>query len=325
MPSAIGLALAAAGAATVPPQWVRIDLTTGVHIDIPAGQPLPDIPGAIGSDGGNPLPPDAMAGKSSGFTPIARARDTLDPARWPARAVAKLFRLDAAGARTGNACTAQFVGPRHLVTAAHCVVDRTSGKPFSGLEVAVRFDNGRAGGGTARATAAFMPGDRAAPATPASAMVTPDLCDDVAVVEITAPLGRATGWLGLRAATTTGALRRFSYPQQSAAVPLLAVRDRPDTPAIVRAAIDAEIAKVRAREPAFSPDDLYLDQGTPIQTEASFLAEPSTQSIPGRSGSAMLDGDGAILALMSRSYGGMTYSCRLDPKAIGMIANIIRR
>ena len=320
--------LMAADAASLPIE--RIDLAAHRHVPVVvAAAPRSETAAKRGTAAPDERSFPATLRMSPGGAgmPLTRAADVIDIARWPARAVAKLFRLDPGGTRTGTACTAEFVGPRHLVTAAHCIVDRTTGQPYPGFEIAAGFDGGKAALGTANAVAAWVRQDVMSPAAPADMIVTATNCSDYAVVEIDRPLGDVTGWLGLRDRPPSSTsdhrmLYRFSYPNQSATVPLMTVRDRPGTPAAVIAALDAEIAKARAHEPAFSPDNLYVDIGEPGRAEGLFIADPTGYALPGQSGSALLDDQGAIVGLLSRSYAGSTYSCRLDAPTIGVIAAI---
>lgn len=76
-----------------------------------------------------PTASPALPARGSTFSTLFRARDLFDLERHPATTAAKLFQLKEDGERQGTACTAQFVGPRHLLTAAHCLVDRATGRP----------------------------------------------------------------------------------------------------------------------------------------------------------------------------------------------------
>lgn len=326
--------LFAALAAAQPTVMERIDVPARTHRPVTIVHTPVAVSGADhGRSGDAPLrlpeQPPALTVNGSRFSPLFRARDVFDVARWPARTVAKLFRFDPAGARTNTACTAQFVGPRYLVTAGHCVVDPSTGQPYAAFEVAVRFDAGKSAGGTAKVTAAWVAPRLLRPATTAAdALVTPDRCDDVAVLAIDQPLGTATGWLAMRdRAPVTEPdprmLYRFAYPQQSNAAALAAARARPGLPDAAKATLDAMIEKARTSEPDFSPDNLYFDYGRADLAEGRFIAERTGYGLPGRSGGALLDGNGSIVAILSRGYGGASYSCRLDADTIGTLAAIV--
>ena len=330
----VGWVLATA-VAPVPVAMERVDLSAhslrseaivATPIASTAGHP----PDAASSQPAWPATPPALTARGSRFSPLYRARDVLDTARWPARATAKLFRLNDDGTREGSACTASFVGPRHLVTAGHCVIDPATGRPHSGLELAVGYDAGQGVGTPVAVVRSWFPSALLGSMAGAAARVTADRCDDFAVVEIAEPRGATTGWLGMRdhvpvAGPDDRLLYRFSYPNQSAVVTLAATRDRPETPPAIRMALDAAIARARATEPDFAPDSLYFDYGRADLAEGLYVAERSGNAVPGRSGSALLDDTGAIVAVMSRSGGGLSYSCRLDSAAIGAIEAIVDR
>jgi hypothetical protein len=263
-----------------------------------------------------------LPARNSRFSTLFRARDILDLENTPARSVAKLFRMTADNKRSPTACTAQFIGPRHLLTAGHCIVDRSKGVPHPGFEVASRFDLGASPDGPPlKVTRAWVPADQWIMTNPLDALVTPEKCSDFAVIETDRDAAPAVGWLALRAAPADGLLHRFSYPHRSAADTILSLPSGADPASI--AFIEKERADTLRHEAEFSPANLYYEYGMPDVVERSYFAERNGYSLPGRSGSALVDTTGAIVALLSRTYEGATYNCRLTPAEIGAIAAIV--
>lgn len=264
--------------------------------------------------------------RGSRFSSLMRARDLFDLDAYPARVVAKLYRLDAEGKRQGTACTAQFVGPRHLLTAAHCLVDRTVGRPHPGFEIALRYDGGR-DRGVLPITAAWAPTSETT-ARPSVIHATGPIdwaadCHDVALIEVAEPAGRRLGWLGMSTLTDPAVtLHRFSYPNESTTAAIERQLQRGGEPDDIRNHLNRTLANSRLTEPDFSPDNLYYEFGPADQIHDEALSERNGAILPGRSGSAMIDGSGNVLGVMSRAVSGVNYSCRLNPDLIGTFATI---
>lgn len=268
----------------------------------------------------------ALPVRGSNFSTLFRARDLFDLSRHPATTAAKLFRLTDDGERQGTACTAQFVGPRHLVTAAHCLIDRTAGRPHPGFEIAVRHDGG-ADQGLHRVIAAWAPAPEVEPRPTVIQVDRPvDLaadCHDVALIEIDAPAGAQTGWLGMSSQVNPSApVHRFSYPHESSASVLERLLASEDHSEDVRAHLSGEIDSRQLTEPDFSAANLYYGYGVPDAVYDEAVSERSGAVLPGRSGSAMIDADARVVAVMSRAALGENYSCRLTPALIGAFAAI---
>lgn len=335
-PFALILILASAcipakAAANPPPGLSRIDFATGAVVPwAPGAAPLAATQGAPGSDAGERLAlPDAappLPMRGSRFSPLMRARDLFDIGLYPARAVAKLYRLDADGNRQGTACTAQFVGPRHLLTAAHCLVDRTIGRPHPGFEIALRHDGGE-DQGVLPVTAAWAPAGELTQ-RPSIIQATGPIdwaadCRDVALIEVPEPAGARLGWLGMASrADPDAVLHRFSYPNESSAARLerdLADGNWPDN---VREHLERSLANARRNEPDFSPTNLYYEYGPADQVHEEALSQRTATVLPGRSGSALIDDGAAVLGILSRVTSGVNYNCRLTPALIGAFASI---
>lgn len=224
--------------------------------------------------------------------------------------------------RSATACTATFIGPRHLLTAGHCIVDRSKGVPHPGFEIVSRYDLGKsADGAPFIATRAWVPADQWILTNPLDALVTPEKCSDYAVVEIDRVSPPAIGWLGLRHQPAPGLLHRFSYPHRSAAD--LISPAPPGANAEDVAFIDKERADTLRREAEFAPSNLYYEYGKPDAVEPSHFVDRNGYALPGRSGAALIDSTGAIVGLLSRTYDGATYTCRLTPAEIGAIMAIV--
>lgn len=315
-------------AAVSPATYVEIDFapaaTREVVVDaapVARTRPHPVGPRAGALAVGAP----SLPARGSRFSTLFRARDVVDVTAWPARAVAKLYRLEADGKRGRTACTAQFVGPRHLITAGHCIVDRSKGVPHTGFELTVGHDRGVAAA-THRVRRAWIARGQMRVTDPALQLVTADRCDDLAVIEISEPAGTATGWFGMTADLAPDRLlHRFSYPHQSASAPLMARAADPAVPENARKALKDAAEKAKVTEPDFSPDNLYYEYGHADDLARRYVADRNGYSTPGRSGSALFDKDGAIVALLSRGYNGTSYSCRLGAEDIGAVVAIMRR
>lgn len=274
---------------------------------------------------GDPIAlPDALPyplPRGSRFSTLYRARDLFDVARFPATAITKLHRLDADGKRTEHACTAQFVGPRHLITAAHCIVDLFDRTPHAGFEIAVGYDDGRARL-IAPVVEAWTDDQPGLAADQSLALVTPERCSDFALLALAEPVGEQTGWLGMRASADPATpLHRFSYPHVPAHRAL--ERTMQKLPESDHKAFEPVLARSRTSEPDFSPDNLYYEFGRADRVAPSHLADTNGYVAPGRSGAALIDSDGAVRAILSRGYDGTSYSCRLTPRLIGAFAAII--
>lgn len=259
--------------------------------------------------------------RRSRFSTLYRARDLFDVALFPATAVTKLHRLDADGKRTEHACTAQFVGQRHLITAAHCIVYPFDRTPHAGFEIAVGYDNGGAMM-VAPVVDAWIDDQPGLATDQSLALVTPERCSDFALLAIAEPVGERTGWLGIRAcAAAATPLHRFSYPH----VPGHRALERTigKMPEGARKAFETELARSRTTEPDFSPDNLYYEFGRADHVASSHLADTNGYIAPGRSCAALVDSTGTVQAILSRGYDGTSYSCRLTPELIGALAAII--
>lgn len=268
----------------------------------------------------------ALPARGSTFSTLFRARDLFDLGRHPATTAAKLFQLKEDGERQGTACTAQFVGPRHLLTAAHCLVDRATGRPRPGFEIAVRHDGG-SDQGVYRVVAAWGPASEFEP-RPVVVQTTAPLdlaadCHDVALIAVDRPVEASGGWLGMSISVDPALpVHRFSYPHESSAAVierLLTTQEHPDN---VKDYMRLEIAKRRLSEPDFSSENLYYEYGVVEGVHAEALTERNGAVLPGRSGSAMIDGQGRVVAIMSRAAEGENYSCRLTPYLIGAFSDI---
>lgn len=318
--------------------WMLAQAVSFQQIALPGGQatevaitasPVERVEGAAGTDAGilasPPTSGPPLPVRGSRFSPLYRARDVVDLAVRPARTVAKLLRLDAAGAPDGTACTATFIAPRKLLTAGHCLVDPTSGKPHAAFRLLARYDDGKSGA-EAAVTRAWVESGALKLADPRDARVTPTRCTDYAVIEIAEPLGAATGWAGMTATVRPDAvLHRFSYPQTSSAARLRAEAAKLGLPEQARAYILKEADRLARAEPDFAPTNLYYEYGIPDDHQTAYVADRNGYVAPGRSGSALIDERGDIVALLSRSYGGTSYSCRLSAAQIGAIRSIVAR
>ncbi len=276
-------------------------------------------------------PPLPMLGST--FSPLYRARDVMDVAAYPANAIAKMFRLDPDGRRSGNACTASFVGDRYLITAAHCIVNLNTGIRFAGFEVVPMFDRGGSPMEAVQVTDAWLPYAMLADIRAGVGGAIENGCNDIAIVRVSAPAGDETRWLSIRAFADGGpeaVYHRFSYPHMGATAGLkaaLANLDEQDMPEANRAAIAAAIGKrieeEQALEPDFSPENLYYQFGGVETVGTDYIGQSIAYALPGQSGSVLLDENHAAVAVLSRTYDGVSYSCRLSLRDIGVFQAIM--
>ncbi|MGF1462144.1 MAG: trypsin-like serine peptidase [Maricaulaceae bacterium] len=360
--SAVAAILAAAHAQCA--ELRVIDFAQGVETVLAAPETLTEArPASVGARGGDPitLPQTAptLPVRGSELSPLMRARDVFDLSAFPARAVAKLHRLNADGKRAVNACTAQFIGPKHLLTAAHCLVDVGTGDAHAGFELAIEFDAGETPIDPVPVQTAWLPAD----AFP-SVQFGPDApCVDWAVIEISNPLGADLGWFGLRAdlpRDEDSLVHRFSYPNRRASElteppnVLIAPSQRviaaegrtaetldaltqpqpgriairlPSEFDLNDPAVQAALAQARTQiaetsqphEPDFSLDNLYFEYGAVGSISEQTLEYARAFNLAGQSGSGFITEDYAIVGVLSRGAGGRSISCRVSPELMGLV------
>jgi len=271
---------------------------------------------------------------NSNMSPMVRARDFFALDTYPVTAFAKMFRLNAAGTKTDTACTAQFVGARYLVTAAHCLYDHTAGSFRAGFSIAANYDAGTSGDGLSEVTVtdAWISQRAIDDLTSLSS----GKCEDVALVKIAEPLGEKTGWLGIRTATDEELesgllLHNFFYPHVAGSQKLREQEkvfqaqdaNNPQVQAVLKALAD-RIASSEKSEPLFSQNDLYYEFGSADKIDPASFAWKSEYSLAGASGSAYIDKSANIIGLVSRGDGEYGYNCRFTPASLAEFSAIIQ-
>ncbi|MEM1131330.1 MAG: hypothetical protein AAGH53_00170 [Pseudomonadota bacterium] len=281
-----------------------------------------------------PLSKPILTVGTTEISQLFRVRSVLDTQMFPATALAKLYRLNADGSRSGNACTAQFVGPRHLLTALHCIIDVRTGKPHSGFELAIGFDNGLAGPhGTIKAIRSWYQAN--SPADLQSRAIA-ERCSDFALVEVAEPVGLSTGWLGMKAEISPESMQqamyRFSYPNRRGSEVLRQTLEQLDgqnlpeaTKEAVKTKLRERISDTASREPEFSPDNLYFEFGNVDRVEPQAFVTEDNFTLPGQSGSVWLDRTYAALSVHSRNASSESIDCRLNELVIGAFSAVIEQ
>lgn len=332
----IGLILAAsASTANVDVQVIRYDYSA-VEEEVVAFavDPAASIEAHTGAeDSVSELPQSEpmLPLRGSNSSVIVRARDVFDLSLYPARAVAKLFQLDETGTRTGNSCTAQFIGPRHLITATHCLLDGGAFRP--GQELEIGYDNGEGVVDPVPLVAAWVltadlvrfrgsdDEQRAWAENP--------ICNDLALVEIADPLGVQYGWFGLRPPSDSAgqALHyNFSYPQSSRAQMLeRTLASDEDLPPPVREAFEDMLASIGPHTPEFSNQNMYFSYGVPDELDEDSLYVFARYTLSGISGSALIDGEFDVAGIRSTWAGDHGRYCRPQADWVGTAAAIIQR
>lgn len=154
------------------------------------------------------VPPTSDLWAGSQFNMLAPAAETMNVLTYPARTAGHMF-LYENGLRYNN-CSANMVGRRHALVAAHCLYSYTGQYWFGdSMSFAPAYDNGDVPLSEVIASRAYIP----------LAFSNSGGWEDVALIELREPIGDEVGWIGLASTTddsyfTNKVFHKFSYPGQ---------------------------------------------------------------------------------------------------------------
>lgn len=192
--------------------------------------------------------PPGFMGALAEYPPYAA--DAYDLTTFPARVAGELRRIEGDSSRAH--CSAQLVGPWHVLTAAHCLRRLGTGAWQTGrLEFFPAFDDGMPSAfGSARAALYYVPMQSS---------------QDLGLIQLDQPLGAELGWVGLGFTTDTAfftdrVVHKFCYPAD---------------------------ASVLNTELVYNGDTLYHFSKVMVRTTngmTDYLGVPGWLGIPGESG-----------------------------------------
>lgn len=155
------------------------------------------------------VPPITNLFSGSDFCDITRASNSFNLASYPARTAVALRYYRGDSLKTG--CSGMLVSPSAVLTAGHCVynyVSRSFSK-FDSLKICPAYDNG--------SDHPALPVSMAAKIYIFKTYYDQSPLDDIALIQLTEPIGLQTGWVGIGyksnpALYLNNVLHKFSYP-----------------------------------------------------------------------------------------------------------------
>lgn len=150
-------------------------------------------------------PKEHLPNPMAKFTYKQRATDYFDLSEFPVRTSIQLLRM--VNGEFRKKCSGSLISPKHVLTACHCIVNTQTGSFLQdSLFVAPVLDNGE-----------FSSKFKASQVSKIYKFEYSGLSNDLALLELSEPIGSQTGWLGIGFDNDSkvfddGVFYKFSYP-----------------------------------------------------------------------------------------------------------------